>query len=81
MCVTRLWKKIQERAVEMVLTTTAMVLPMEMIQEPYETTCDDGIDNDADTLIDMQDPDDCQDDTAEYGGGSGRPDRGPVVKQ
>lgn len=89
MCVDRLRKKIQERAVEMVLIMTGMVLPMvlpmatgynQVLYEPYETTCDDGIDNDADSLTDMQDPSDCNDDTVEYGGGSGAPDIGPVVK-
>ena len=52
----------------------------QVLYEPYETTCDDGIDNDADSLTDMQDPSDCNDDIVEYGGGSGAPDIGPVVK-
>ena len=52
----------------------------QVLYEPYETTCDEGIDNDADSLTDMQDPSDCNDDTVEYEGGSGAPDRGPVVK-
>ena len=52
----------------------------QVLYEPNETTCDDGIDNDADSLADMQDPSDCNDDTVEYGGGSGAPDSGPVVK-